>query len=102
VVHGTGCEPDRKDHAGRRFTEHPLPTPDAGPSFIVAGADGSLWLTENSGNGIGRITLSGEVVEYALPTAEAGPVGIAAGPASAVWFVEIMADRTYRHYRANQ
>ena len=46
------------------FTEHPLPTPEAGPSFIVAGPDGSLWFTENSGNGIRRITLSGEVLEY--------------------------------------
>ena len=39
------------------ITEFSLPTPSSGPENIVTGPDGNLWLTENSANKIGRVSL---------------------------------------------
>jgi streptogramin lyase len=86
--------------------EYPLPaTSDAGavsvaPGQIVAGPDGNLWFNlaypvgwvpgsaSPWGNGIGRMTPDGGVVEFAV-TAGSGPAAIGVGPAHDVWFAEI-------------
>ena len=67
---------------------------DPGPTDIVAGSDGTLWFTEQNGNGgIGRVTLDGQVTEY-LAGLTPGlsllrePTGIAAGPDGRIWFTE--------------
>ena len=69
------------------ITEFPLPTPNAGPLDITAGADGNLWFTEALVNQIGRITTHGAITEFPLPAGGA-PVGIAAGPDGNVWFTD--------------
>ena len=45
------------------ITEYSIPSSYAAPTGIVAGPDGALWFTEQSG-AIGRITISGTITEY--------------------------------------
>lgn len=68
----------------------------AHPTAIAAGPDGNLWFTDinfASGDNIGKITQTGQVVEYPIPGAGpgsrgAGTTGIAAGPDDNLWFTE--------------
>lgn len=67
------------------ITEYPLPSPNAGPSGIVATADGTLWFTEENASKIGERTPLGAVREFPLPPYSA-PIGITAGPDGDGWF----------------
>jgi virginiamycin B lyase len=69
-----------------RYQLFPLPTPTSNPISIVAGPDGNLWFTENSGARIGRITTSGTLTEFS--TAPKHPIDITVGPDGALWFTE--------------
>jgi virginiamycin B lyase len=89
-----------------RITEYPIPgmaTCAVGapgnsslPQGITTGADGALWFTEECGNRIGRITLSGQITEYPVPTPDSHPLGITTGPDGALWFVEKQAEKIGR------
>jgi len=52
-----------------------------------------MWFTEITGNKIGRITRTGNIVEFDIPTAASGPVGICKGTDDCLWFVEIIANK---------
>jgi hypothetical protein len=51
----------------------------------VTGSDGALWFVNNTGNSIGRITMSGTITKYTSATIS-GPIWIAAGSDGALWF----------------
>ncbi len=70
------------------FHQYTIPTSDSFPAVIASGPDGALWFTENEGNNIGRISVSGAITEYPIPTSASQPQGIAAGPDGALWFSE--------------
>lgn len=73
------------------LTQFPLPSGDNSAGKIATGPDGAFWFTENSvtPNAIGRVTMSGSVIEY--PT-DGYPDDIAGGPDGNVWFVEYDGD----------
>jgi len=63
----------------------------SGPDIIAAGADNAMWFGEFSSNKIGRISMTGKVVEFPLPShgIENNNIrGIVAGPDGALWFSE--------------
>jgi streptogramin lyase len=70
------------------FSAFDLPTPDSGPSEIVAGPDRNVWFVEAKANKIGRLTPAGVVDEFPVPTANSHLVGITAGPDGNIWFTE--------------
>src|SRR5688572_12011393 len=72
---------------------YPLPSSNRGPTSIVAGPDGALWLTEQFGNAISRITEDGHVTTYPLPTPASGPFFITLGPDSALWFTNSLTNQ---------
>jgi streptogramin lyase len=78
------------------ITEYPVPTPVAGPTGIVLGADGNLWFTETTAGQIGRITPAGAITEFPTPTVDAGAQGITAGPDGNLWFAESRANKIGR------
>lgn len=65
-----------------------LPMEKSGPYGIVLGADGAMWFTEITGNKIGRIATSGEIIEYQIPTPESEPHGLVPGSDGGIWFAE--------------
>jgi streptogramin lyase len=67
---------------------YPLPTPGSYPTGITAGPDGNLWVTEQQGNNIARVTTAGAITEFPLPSAGSGPTRIARGPDGNLWFTE--------------
>lgn len=78
---------------GTLLATYTPPTPNAGPTFVVAGPDGNMWFAEVMANKIGRITMSGQITEYKIPTATppycAGAIGgLAVGPDGDIWFTE--------------
>lgn len=64
-----------------------LPHQESHPQDIAGGPDGNVWITEQAGDAIGRITPEGEVTEFSLPV-DAAPKAIAGGPDGNVWFTE--------------
>ena len=78
------------------FSSFVVPTAASQPQGIVAGPDGNLWFTEQTGNRIGRITPSGEINEFAIPTSDGGPLFITAGPDGALWFTEVIRSKVGR------
>ena len=77
------------------ISEFELPSMNAVPGLITAGADGNLWFTEVKANKIAHITsggsitqTSGNVTEFPIPTANSGPVDITAGHDGNFWFTE--------------
>src|SRR5438105_4468929 len=52
------------------------------------GAGLALWLAEELGSRIGRISTSGRLTEFAIPTPDSGPTGIAGGSDGSLWFTE--------------
>ncbi|MGH9281686.1 MAG: virginiamycin B lyase family protein, partial [Acidimicrobiales bacterium] len=94
MVGATRVTPAGADPAD--FTEYPVPTPDSGPTDIVAGPDGALWFIESAANKIGRSTTDGIVTEFAIPTEASGPTAIAVGPDGALWFTESAANKIGR------
>jgi len=65
-----------------------LPTQDAMPLGITAGADGALWFAESGAGQIGRISLAGKITEWSSASPSTRPEHIAAGPDGALWFTE--------------
>jgi virginiamycin B lyase len=71
------------------ITEFTVPTSNAGPYGITAGADGNLWFTDDGTNSIGTINPATHVItEFVVPTAGASPRGITTGPDGNLWFTE--------------
>ncbi len=61
---------------------------DPTPMGITAGPDGSLWFTENSKSRIGKISVTGQLIEYKLPHDGSYPADIVTGPDGNLWFTE--------------
>jgi len=56
------------------------------PVGVVAGPDQAIWVTQRTGNALGRIDLQTYALsQYSDPT-EGAPIGIAVGPDQNVWF----------------
>ncbi len=67
--------------------EYPVPTAAAKPHDPAVGTDGSLWVTEQAANKLGRLDpVTGRFREYPLPTADSGPHGLTADPTGNIWF----------------
>ena len=89
-------------------TVYPLPTncgnpqPVGGglfgcaPKNITVGSDGALWFTEEFGNQIGRVTITGVFTEFPTPTTSSRPTDITTGPDHALWFTESNANKIGR------
>ena len=71
--------------AGGGLTSYPVPTPAAGVNGIVVGPDGALWFTESTADNVGRIGLTGRIVEIHMGEG-VSPTGITTGPDGAIWF----------------
>src|SRR5215475_14867278 len=78
------------------FTVYGLPTAQAGPSEIVAAADGAMWFTEFNAGAIGRITATGLITEYPIPTASSAPDGLIPGRDGSIWFAETRGNKIGR------
>ena len=52
----------------------------ARPNYIVAGADGNLWFTEENNNAVGRITPGAVITEFGAGFPTGSPRGIVSGP----------------------
>ena len=53
---------------GKTFTTYTIPNNIANPFGIVAGPDGNMWVVENDGNKVAKVTPSGIVTEFTIPT----------------------------------
>jgi len=86
------------------ITEFVITQLSSAPVDIVAGADGALWFTEESGfpDGIGRVTISGAVTGFPpkcaggqpcvvrnIPVNSLTPRGIAATSDKLIWFADL-------------
>lgn len=61
-----------------------------GPRGIAIGPDGNIWFEHTNSSKIGRMTLSGQVINaYNTPTPNGGGGRIAAGPDGNMWFTEV-------------
>jgi streptogramin lyase len=69
-------------------TEFPVPSAESNPYGITSGPDGNLWLAEQKGDKIARLTTGGVIAEFEVPTAKGRPTGLAPGPDGNVWFTE--------------
>jgi streptogramin lyase len=59
------------------------------PTHITAGPDGNLWITEDAGNRIGRMTPTGVLSQFSSGLASgSAPDGITPGPDGNLWFTE--------------
>ena len=74
--------------AAQSVAEFVVPTAGSQPEKITDGPDGALWFTEQTGNQIGRITITGAITEFPIPTAGSQPGGIVTGPDGNLWFTE--------------
>lgn len=70
--------------------EYDVPTPNARPHDPAVGPDGSLWVTEQKANKLGRLDpKTGKFQEYPLKTPGSGPHGLVADPNGNIWFTAI-------------
>jgi streptogramin lyase len=72
---------------GGSITEYPIGMSASNVLDITTGPDGALWFTENFGDKIGRMTVTGSFTEYNLAPGS-GPFGITVGWDRAIWFTE--------------
>lgn len=79
---GPTCTPDLG------FCEFPLPTLNAYPNRIVAGPDGNLWFTETKSGKVGRISLTGDIMEFQTPSGAGSLTDITVAPDNKLWFTE--------------
>jgi streptogramin lyase len=49
------------------FTQYPLPTDWATPSYLTAASDGNIWVTETEAVKVARITPGGSITEFPIP-----------------------------------
>jgi len=74
------------------INEFPVPTSGSDPADIVAGPDGNLWFTEETGK-IGQINpTTHAIAEFPVPTRGIIADGITAGPDGNLWFTETSLD----------
>jgi virginiamycin B lyase len=67
--------------------EFVVPTADALPHDPAVGSDGSLWVTEQKANKLGRLDpATGRFTEYPLKTRDSGPHGLVADSDGNIWF----------------
>jgi len=71
-----------------QMTEYPIPPPGT-PFDITTGPDGALWFTDTSLQQIGRITVSGQIVEYPVDPGYDGLLYITPGADGTLWFLNI-------------
>ena len=72
--------------------EYDIPTANARPHDPAVGADGSLWVTEQKANKLGRLDpATGQFREYPLKTPDSGPHGLVADRDGNIWFTAISA-----------
>lgn len=70
--------------------EYDIPTPNARPHDPAVGVDGSLWVTEQKANKLGRLDPeTGKFREYPLKTPDSGPHGLVADREGNIWFTAI-------------
>jgi len=70
--------------------EYDVPTPNARPHDPAVGPDGSLWVTEQKANKLGRLDpKTGKFQEYPLKTPGSGPHGLVADRNGNIWFTAI-------------
>jgi len=70
--------------------EYDIPTPNARPHDPAVGPDGSLWVTEQRANKLGRLDPNtGKFQEYPLKTPDSGPHGLVADRGGNIWFTAI-------------
>jgi virginiamycin B lyase len=72
--------------------EYDVPTAKARPHDPAVGPDGSLWVTEQMANKLGRLDPSTDQFrEYPLKTPNSGPHGLVADRDGNIWFTAIFA-----------
>ena len=72
--------------------EYEVPTPQARPHDPAVAPDGSLWVTEQLANKLGRLDpASGQFREYPLKTPKSGPHGLVADKDGNIWFTAVSA-----------
>lgn len=72
--------------------EYAVPTPNARPHDPAIAPDGSLWVTEQMVNKLGRLDPeTGTFKEYPLKTPNSGPHGLVADSQGNIWFAAIFA-----------
>ena len=69
-------------------SEFAVPTANSAPTGIALATDGFLYVAENAGNKIAKMTTGGAFTEFAVPTAGAGPFGVYGTADGNVWFTE--------------
>jgi streptogramin lyase len=66
-----------------------FPFPGGGrPGGLAVGADGNVWVTDNGGNTIARVSPTGAIRPFALPRRNSQPYEITAGKDGRMWFTE--------------
>jgi streptogramin lyase len=88
--------PSAPANAAGVVTEYQIPSYRPIPTDMAIGADGAWWFTENSGQKIGRLTLSGDMAEFPIPSADANPLCIVLGPDGAMWFTDDLGNQIGR------
>lgn len=58
------------------------------PLGVAEGPHGEVWFSNAASNGIGELTVGGEVKEYKLPAERSHPTGIAVDQAGNVWVAD--------------
>src|SRR5262249_38219609 len=72
--------------------EYEVPTPQARPHDPAVAPDGSLWVTEQMANKLGRLDpATGQFREYPLKTPNSGPHGLVADKDGNIWFTAVSA-----------
>lgn len=81
------------------FRQFPIPTPDSGPTSVLATGFGILF-TEFNANKIGFRTNDGRTLEYTIPTPNSGPMDLDIASDGMgkveVWFTEFLANKIGR------
>lgn len=81
------------------FRHFPIPTPDSGPTAVIATGIGIVF-TEFNANKIGFRTLDGRTIEYTIPTPNSGPMDLdlqhRGSGEFVVWFTEFLANKIGR------
>ncbi len=82
------------------ITRFPSPTFSNFTYGITAGPDDNLWFTEwasrDSGDKIGRSTVTGRITEFSVPSGVSLPLTITTGPDGNIWFTEVFGNRIGR------
>ena len=67
-------------------------TPNIGIWGITSGPDGNLWFTEETNNGVGRITPGAVITEFTAGFPIGSPRGIVSGPDGNLWVAQAGGD----------